>query len=213
MSVYVRTLLGVLLITLITATALGRRAHGAIEDAAGVASSTKRYARIPGAPLRSILPSATLDASVQVAPFSLRLTPVTNREFLTFVRTHPRWQRGRVGNAADHRYLQHWAGAIDLGPNAGANEPVINVSWFAARAFCESQGARLPTWYEWELVAAADEHVPDARRNPAWRQKILAWYSRPSTHRLSRVGLDAPNFYGVHDMHWDTASAAGSRRK
>ena len=78
---------------------------------------------------------------------------------------------------------------------------MTRVSWYAAKAFCEARGARLPTWYEWEYVAAADERSPDARADPVWRQRILAWYSRPSGQALAEVGKGLPNYYGVNDMH------------
>lgn len=49
----------------------------------------------------------------------------------------------------------------------------MNVSWFATDAYCRAQGGRLPTWAEWEYVAAADEQHTDARADPAWRERIL----------------------------------------
>ena len=52
---------------------------------------------------------------------------------------------------------------------------MVQVSWFAASAYCEAQGARLPTWNEWEYAAAADETRRDARKDPVWRERILAW--------------------------------------
>ncbi len=75
------------------------------------------------------------------------------------------------------------------------------VSWFAARAYCESRQARLPTWQEWEFAAAADETRADARGDPAWRERILAWYSRPSNEPLPATGSLPANFYGVQDLH------------
>ena len=83
--------------------------------------------------------------------------PVTNGDYVDFVRTHPEWQRGKApGTLADSHYLQHWAGPLELGPQARADQPVTHVSWFAARAYCDSHQARLPRWIEWEFVAAAD---------------------------------------------------------
>ena len=43
-------------------------------------------------------------------------------------------------------YLGHWAVPLDRGPNAADQQPVTRVSWFAAEAYCEAQGARLPHW-------------------------------------------------------------------
>jgi formylglycine-generating enzyme required for sulfatase activity len=102
---------------------------------------------------------------------------------------------------AEPRYLSHWAGADVLGDKAQPQQPVVQVSWFAAQAYCESQGARLPSWDEWEYAAAADETRRDARRDPAWRERILRWYSRPSNQALARTGLQSPNVYGVQDLH------------
>jgi formylglycine-generating enzyme required for sulfatase activity len=132
----------------------------------------------------------------------LQRTPVTNGDYLDFVRAHPEWQRGRVqATLADSRYLQHWYRPLEPGPEARADQPVTHVSWFAARAYCQSHKARLPTWIEWEFAAAADEPVADARHDPVWRQAILATLSRFPGSPLPVVELKPPNVYGVHDLH------------
>ena len=59
----------------------------------------------------------------------------------------------------------------------------------------------MPTWSEWEYAAASDETRRDARKDPAWRERILSWYSRPSSGPLPRAGLQNPNAYGVQDLH------------
>lgn len=168
--------------------------------AAGVAGG---YARLPGGSFRTALRyEDRKGANVRVAPFELMRKPVTNADFLAFVKTHPQWRRDRVaGVLAEPRYLSHWQGATELGPEALPGQPVTWVSWFAASAYCEAQGARLPTWSEWEYAAAADETRRDARRDPAWRERILAWYSRKSDAPLARAGLQAPNVYGLQDLH------------
>jgi formylglycine-generating enzyme required for sulfatase activity len=79
--------------------------------------------------------------------------------------------------------------------------PVTRVSWFAASAYCAAQGARLPRWIEWEYVAAADALRRDARNDPAWRERILAWYARPASSALPKAGAQAPNAYGIRDLH------------
>ena len=132
----------------------------------------------------------------------MRTTPVDKGEFLGFVASHPQWQRGRVAKIfADAGYLQDWRGALTLGDaSTRGAQPVTSVSWFAAAAFCESEGGRLPTWNEWEYVAAADATRRDARTDPAWLAAILSWYSRPADAALPAVG-GAANVYGVRDMH------------
>lgn len=164
-------------------------------------AAAAEYAALPGGTFTSVLPADGKAAAAQVAPFRLRTELVTNGEYLAFVQKHPQWQRGKVaGILADARYLTQWAGAVELGEQALPRQPVTRVSWFAAQAYCESEGARLPSWYEWEFAAAADATRRDARVDPAWRESILGWYSRPSNAALPEVGGDA-NVYGVRDMN------------
>jgi len=167
-----------------------------------VASSTGGdWVRIPGGTFNSALKYEDVGA-VTVAPFAMQARPVTNADFLAFVKANPQWQRDRVASVmAEPRYLSNWKSSLELGNTALPRQPVVNVSWFAASAYCKAQSARLPTWSEWEYVAAADETRRDARKDPAWRARILSWYSRPSNGALARAGLQTPNAYGVQDIH------------
>ncbi len=161
-----------------------------------------RYAALPGGNFTSALKYEDLGSGVRVAAFSLMTVPVTNADFLAFVRQHPAWRRDAVaGVFAESRYLSHWAGALQLGPRAQPRQPVVWVSWFAANAYCRAQGARLPSWTEWEYAGAADEKRVDARVDPAWRERILTWYAQPSRHALPSVGAQSPNVFGVRDLH------------
>ena len=161
-----------------------------------------RYVGLPGGVFTSALQYEDAKSGVRIAPFALMRKPVTNADFLAFVQENPQWRRDRVASVlAEPRYLSHWASATELGAQALPQQPGVWVSWFAANAYCESIDARLPTWSEWEYAAAADEKRKDARTDPAWRERILAWYSRPSNETLPRAGLQAPNAWGVQDLH------------
>ena len=159
------------------------------------------YAPLPASRFTSVMPAGPTPDPVAVNAFRMRTEPVTNGEFLAFVGQHPEWRRDRVAKVfADERYLSHWQDADRLGDTIRADQPVTRVSWFAAQAFCESEGARLPTWHEWEYAAAADATRSDARSDPAWRERILAWYGRPSSQPLPAVGGEA-NVHGVRDLN------------
>jgi formylglycine-generating enzyme required for sulfatase activity len=162
------------------------------------------YVDVPGGKFSSVLPqgaSPTAGSDVDVAPFRLRRTLVTVAEFARFLQAHPEWQKGRVAEVfADARYLVAWAGPAEPGARVSPAAPVVDVSWFAAKAYCESENARLPTWIEWEYVAAADATRRDARSDPEWQRHILEWYERPGNAPLAAVG-GARNAYGVSDMH------------
>lgn len=167
-------------------------------SAAAVAAD---YVALPGGSFSSVLPADGKAAPAQIAPFRLRREPVSNAEFLAFVSANPQWRRGHAPRIlADQRYLSHWAAADALGEQAQAQQPVTRVSWFAAQAYCASEGARLPRWYEWEYAAAADATRHDARDDPAWRESILRWYSRPSNKPLPLIGGE-PNAWGVRDLN------------
>ncbi len=170
--------------------------------AADNAAAEEQYVRLPGGELRSALKYGDEEPVSRVAAFSLMRAPVTNAQYLSFVQANPQWRRDRVpGVFAEGRYLAHWEGPANLGALALPGQPVVQVSWFAAEAYCKSKGSRLPTWSEWEYAAAADETRRDARKDPAWRARILAWYSTPSRNALPRAGLQTPNVYGVQDLH------------
>ncbi|HEY5862183.1 MAG TPA: formylglycine-generating enzyme family protein [Casimicrobiaceae bacterium] len=160
------------------------------------------YVRIPAGDFTTALAYEDARGPVRIAPFEIMQRPVNNAEFLAFVNTHPAWRRDRVARVfAGPDYLAHWQGPMRLAPGDQAAQPVTRVSWFAAAAYCEAQQARLPRWFEWEYVAAADSMRRDARADPAWRDRILAWYARPSSSALPAAGAGTPNAYGVRDLH------------
>ena len=137
----------------------------------------------------------------EVPAFRLEVHPVTNAEFLDFVQRNPQWRRSQVGALfADEQYLAHWAGDLELGPNAPPDAPVVQVSWFAVRAFAAERGGRLPSIAEWERVAAVGIEMESARNDPVVAQRMTAWFSRPTEKRMPDVMGDAPNLLGVHDL-------------
>ena len=103
----------------------------------------------------------------QVEPFRIARTPVTNREFLEFVReggyrrrewwSPEGWAwKGEVGaprywtekeNAWFERRFADW---VPL----EADLPVMHLSWHEANAYCRYAGRRLPSESEWEIAAS-----------------------------------------------------------
>lgn len=155
---------------------------------------------LPGGAYRPMFPGKDEPQTVDVSGFRLEERAVTNAQFLAFVTAEPRWRRSAVKSLfADAGYLRHWSGDLSL-PRELAERPVTNVSWFAARAYARWIGRRLPSLAEWEYAAAASETSPDGTREPAFQQRILAWYSRPSSTPDPAGGVFR-NLYGVLDLH------------
>jgi formylglycine-generating enzyme len=177
------------------------------------AVASRPLVTIPRGAFESVLPPAPDVKTVRVKPFRIDARPVTNEQFARFVKEQPQWRRDRVARVfADTEYLKHWSDATTV-EQSQHELPVVHVSWFAASAYCQSRGARLPTWHEWEYIAAASESMSDARGDEAWRQRILAWYSRSARGPLPKVGSVAPNYYGVQDVHgvvWEWVDDVGA---
>lgn len=158
---------------------------------------------LPGGEYRPLI-SASSTPKVLVRPFLLDAAPVTNRAFAKFVADHPQWSAGKVlPMFAEPRYLQHWDADKTLPQAAPGDEdkPVVNISWFAARAYCTAQGKRLPTIAEWEFAGRASATRPDGSADPDYVQHILGWYAQPATQALPAVMQSRPNYWGIHDMH------------
>jgi formylglycine-generating enzyme len=138
----------------------------------------------------------------RVPAFDMDEFPVTNGEFLEFVRAHPEWRRSRAKAIfVDRSYLRHWQGDLELGPRAPTTSPVVNVSWFAARAYLKAHGRDLPTVDQWEYVAAASETAADASRDRAFLDRLRMWYGRPTLDPLPPIGSTVRNIHGLSDLH------------
>lgn len=146
---------------------------------------------------------------VEVKDFDLDVYPVTNEDYVNFVKKYPQWQKSKVKKLfADTSYLRNWKNDVQLNDSEKPNSPVTYVSWFAAKAYCDCQGKRLPTMDEWEYAAMADETIKDARIKKSYNAQILAWYEAPRSNE-NEIGQHPKNYWGIYDLHglvWEWTS-------
>ena len=146
---------------------------------------------------------------VTIIDFKMDVYPVTNQEYLEFVKEHPKWKRSKVIKLfADESYLINWNSDTEFGDSQSLNAPITNVSWFVANDYCECQGKRLPTIDEWEYAAMANEELPDARELKNYNEYILGWYEKPKTFN-NEIGSSFKNYWGIWDLHglvWEWTS-------
>ena len=136
---------------------------------------------------------------IDITPFYLDVYPVTNQEFLDFLKKNPRFLRSEIKKIfALESYLSHWENDTAFG-NLNPQAPVTNISWFTAKAYCECQQKRLPEMDEWEFAAMADEKEIDARTKEEYTKSILSWYEKPNTWK-NPVGKTSRNYWGVYDL-------------
>ena len=135
--------------------------------------------------------------TIYLDAFHIDKYEVTNAQYKKFVDANPQWQKDRIPEKYhDGDYLEHWDGN-DYPPDKG-NHPVVYVSWYAAMAYAQWQGKRLPTEAEWEKAARGAL----LSRKYAWGPSLEANKANygESVGSTTAVGTYPENRYGLYDM-------------
>ncbi len=143
---------------------------------------------------------------VEVAPFRMDATPVTNGAYAEFVEAggyHDRRWWGEDGWAwrqqAGLEHPQFWSrqgGSSWSRTRFGwmedlpADQPVQHVCWHEADAYARWRGKRLPTEAEWEKAASWDPGAGRKRRNPWGDDDATPQRANLAQHHLT------PGFFG-----------------
>lgn len=135
--------------------------------------------------------------TIKVDSFKMMTTAVTVGEFKNFLNLNPEWTKDKVSKLyIDDSYLE-----MVMNSKNTDQSPVTSVSWFVAKAYCESIGMRLPTLNEWEFVAQSNETKKDAHKDEKFLRRILDWYGEVKGDSLKPVKSIYKNVYGLWDMH------------
>ena len=88
----------------------------------------------------------------------------------------------------------------------GDNLPVENITWFQAKAFCDSLSRMtgkkyaLPTEAQWEFAARGGKNSKGYKYSGSNTIGDVAWYCSNSNRTTHAVGTKAPNELGIYDM-------------
>jgi eukaryotic-like serine/threonine-protein kinase len=150
-------------------------------------------------------------------PFYLAECEVTYRQFSTFVERTGFRTEAEAGPEGGHIYdtkvkdLIHGKEWNFRHPRTGVvpadDEPVVQVSWNDAQAFCkwlseqEGRTYRLPTEAEWEYACRAGTTTRWCTGDDPNGLNGIAWTLLNANSRVHPVGHKAPNAWGLHDMH------------
>jgi formylglycine-generating enzyme required for sulfatase activity len=132
--------------------------------------------------------------SVHLDAFYIDRTPITNREFATFLEV----TGYRPSDPASGRFVPQLRGG-KLGKREAAH-PVVYVSWFDARAYALWVGKRLPSEAEWEKAARGVDgrKYPWGRAQPS--QKRANYGNKDGSTAAVGSHPEGASPYGVLDL-------------
>ena len=135
--------------------------------------------------------------TVYVNAFYMDKYEVTNAAYKKFLDANPAWQKGRIDSRFHNgSYLWSWNG--NNYPQGKANHPVVYVSWYAAMAYAQWAGKRLPTEAEWEKAARGGlkgQKYPNGNTLTARDANFGG-----NVGDRTPVGKYTANGYGLYDM-------------
>ena len=138
--------------------------------------------------------------TIHVDDFYIDKYEVTNAQYKAFIDANPQWRKDRIPRQYhEGYYLWFWNG--NDYPEGTVDHPVVCVSWYAAMAYAQWAGKRLPTEAEWEKAARGGLI---GKKYP-WGDSIdesKANYGKTDTGipKTTPVRKYAPNGYGLYDM-------------
>ena len=135
--------------------------------------------------------------NIYVEAFYIDTYEVTNAQYKKFIDANPQWQKDQIlDKYHDGSYLDYWDG--NNYPTDKDDYPVTHVSWYAAMAYAQWTGKRLPTEAEWEKTARGGllgMKYPWGDAIDASKANYDENFDGPMP-----IGNYAANGYGLYDM-------------
>ena len=146
--------------------------------------------------LRKYQHYTTSDYTVNLPNFYIDKYPVTNKQYKKFLDANPQWEKAGVHSRkyCSSSYLANWNG--NNYPSGDDYHPVVHVSWYAAMAYAEWVGKRLPTVTEWKRAAQGDlDRYPSGDSIDPIKVNYIS-----NVHNTTPVDAYPPNGYSLYNM-------------
>lgn len=135
---------------------------------------------------------------VRINDFMADVRVVTNREYGIFLEENPEWRKVNIPfDLADQDYLNLWENGRC--PDELLDFSVINISYFAAKAFAEWAGKRLLTEAEWEYAAGGSHQMKWSLGNEFDASKYVFGLDGGQPKGAKPCQFP-PNIHGLYDM-------------
>ena len=178
-----------------------------------IPSDTFRMGDIQGGGRRNEIPVhfVTLDS------FEMSIYEVTNTHYITYLTealasgdiiATSSSVTGVSGDWSGKEYLDLDDDDCDIDYSGGTftirdnreNHPVIEVTWYGAKAFAEYYGLDLPTEAEWEYACRAGTETIYYSGNSESDLYRAGWYEGNADDWTHPIGQKEPNAWGLYDM-------------
>jgi sulfatase modifying factor 1 len=153
--------------------------------------------------------AAEIGERVAIDGFWLDRTEVTIGQFRTFAVAHGPTVAERDGGG--HEFVggwtrrPGWVWSAPYGAPGADQEPVTHVTWAEARAFCQTQGGRLPTIVEWRRAAYSETRAQPTDGFETGKSYLYPVGDKPAGMNNSRqrhvpVATTKRGVNGLYDM-------------
>jgi len=138
---------------------------------------------------------------VTVSAFYMTQTEVTNEQYIVFLNANGNTCDGNGCVNIDSSYLRlSYSGGVWSVDSGYEDHPLVEVTWYGAKAFCEWSGGRLPSEAEWEYAARAGTETIYYCGDSTGCLDDIAWYYSNSNSSTHPVGDKTSNSFGLYDM-------------
>jgi len=136
--------------------------------------------------------------TVTVENFAISETEITNLQYCFFLNEEGNQSEGST------TWLDLYDSDCQIIKNRGKfepkegkeNYPVVEVTWYGAKAYCEWAGGRLPTEAEWQFACKAQSNY---KYSGSYTIDEVAWYKNNS-NGINKVAQKKSNSFGLYDM-------------